>query len=123
MGVSQLPGAGPPRAPAGLGTAGRRFWRSVVSSYGLRPDDLVVLEDCCRTIDVIQRLDEERNGALFAAGSTGQLVIHPALAERRRQSQLLARLTRQLKLPDDDAETAKIAESVKMRRVVGARYK
>lgn len=91
----------PPRGLLGAGTA---LWLAVTESHGLRADELLVLESACRTADTIGRLDEALDGApLTVAGSMGQLREHPLLSEVRQQRAALARLLRQLELPNPQA--------------------
>lgn len=90
-----------PRIPTGLGRRGRALWRSVVETYELRADELVVLEEAARTLDTCARLDAELATApTMIPGSTGQARPHPLLAELRGHRQVLAQLLRQLGLAD-----------------------
>jgi hypothetical protein len=92
------------RAPSGLRGPGRALWRQVAADYELRPDEMVLLEQCCRSADLITRMESEAAAAgLTSAGSKGQPVINPVLAELRLQKIALARLMFQLGLPDADA--------------------
>jgi hypothetical protein len=91
------------KAPSRLGKAGRALWRAVADPavYELRPDELVVLEQCCRSADLIERMETEAVAAgLTTTGSMGQLVINPVVIELRQQKIALARLLFQLGLPD-----------------------
>lgn len=91
-------------APKGLQKPARGLWRSVLKAYNLRPDELVLLESACWTLDFVARLDAELVDApLTVRGSMGQERENPLLSERRQQSAHLARLMAQLKLPDLDA--------------------
>ena len=89
--------------PKGLAVGGRRCWKQVVSAYKLRPDELILLENACRTIDRIAELDAAMVGEpLVTKGSMGQVREHPLLAEARMQRALLRQTFAQLKLPDVD---------------------
>ena len=55
-----------PKAPAGLGAAGRRFWSAVVEEYELGPAQLEVLRVTCECRD---RLEEAR-AEIKSAGRT-----------------------------------------------------
>lgn len=91
-------------APAGLGPAGAALWSDITSGYGLRADELRVLEAACRQADLIVVLDEGLVGAdLLVRGSQGQMVINPIISEVRQHRAALARLLAQLKLPDEDS--------------------
>ena len=94
----------PPAPPRGLGQAGRSLWREVVGAYALRTDERIVLGEACRVLDTARRLERELLGApVMITGSAGQDRAHPLLAELRGTRDLLARLLRQLDLPDLDA--------------------
>jgi ABC-type hemin transport system ATPase subunit len=114
-----------PRMPAGFGPRGRAFWRSVVTDFALRADEVLVLEHAARTVDVLARIDEALADApLTVKGSMGQLVEHPLMSEGRAQRAALARLLAQLKLPDSDARAVVTAgqRSVAARAAVMERW-
>lgn len=93
----------PHPAPAGLDKPGLALWCEVLQGYGLRVDELRLLEEACRTVDVLARLvDALQDAPLTVAGSMGQMREHPLLAEARQQRIVLARLLAQLKLPEED---------------------
>ena len=94
------------RPPAGLGKAGASIWRSVTARYELREDELLTLEDACRTSDMLSALESawaDDGSPMTTKGSMGQLVIHPLIGEIRAQRAARNALWRQLKLPDDGA--------------------
>ena len=93
------------RAPAGLGKAGRAQWSSIAGAYKLRPDEFSVLEDVCRTTDMLTALTEawvEDGSPMTTSGSMGQLVIHPLIPEIDKHRKSRAGFFRQLHLPDGD---------------------
>lgn len=95
-------------APAGLSNRANKRWNDVVTRWDLRPDELRVLEDACREMDLVDALEElVGSEGLTATGSMGQVVIHPAVQEVRQHRSILASLLRSLKLPDEVAESAK----------------
>lgn len=109
-----------PKRPAGLGTAGARFWRAVTTENDLRPDEVVLLEAACRTIDTVAQLDEAmRDEPLTVRGSAGQLREHPLLSEARQQRLALSRLLRQLALPEPE-EVAEVRDAVRARKARAA---
>jgi hypothetical protein len=113
------------RAPSGLGKAGRALWLAVADPavYELRPDELVLLEQCCRSADLITRLEAEAaTAALTTTGSTGQLVVNPVFAELRLQKIALARLLFQLGLPDEAGDDLARARSVLARKAAIAKW-
>ena len=91
-----------PKPPTGMDKAGAAFWRDVLAKYELRVDEQRILEDACRERDLIARMESDLAGAdLMVAGSMGQQVLHPLVAELRQHRATFASLMRQLKLPDD----------------------
>lgn len=93
-----------PRAPAGLGTRGRKYWKSIIDSYQLTGSELELLTEACRTMDNLDALAASvaRDG-VTTAGSAGQTVVHPAVTEARGQRLALHRLISALGLPAEDA--------------------
>jgi len=95
-----------PKAPVGLGKAGKAQWSKIAGKYKLRPDEITVLEDVCRTADMITLLTESWVAAgspMTTKGSMGQLVIHPLIAEMDKHRKSRAGFLKQLALPDGDA--------------------
>lgn len=93
----------PAAVPDGMGPGGSVLWMLIAKAYELRPDELVTLEDACRTTDMIDSLAAawaEDGRPMTAKGSTGQLIIHPLIGELRTQRMARNALWRQLKLPD-----------------------
>lgn len=97
-----------PRAPTGLGTAGRALWRDVHGAYDLDPQDARVLREACRTLDEIRRVETVLDAApsLVTRGSQGQDVGHPLLGELRSHRATYDKLMRTLALPDALGNTA-----------------
>ena len=99
---------GAPKAPRGLGTAGRRLWRGTLgdreggSRLELRADELALFTELCRLVDDAEALRAELEGEpLTVAGSQGQPVGHPLRAELHRTLASMDRLARTLAIPDD----------------------
>jgi len=95
-----------PKAPVGLGKAGKAQWSAIAGHYKLRPDEFTVLEDVCRTADMITLLTEawtDADSPMTTKGSMGQLVIHPLIAEMDKRRKSRAAFLKQLALPDGDA--------------------
>ncbi len=86
----------PPSALASRGR-GRRFWRAVLVENELRADEVELLAECCRMLDLLDNLR--------AAGSP--LVVdgkmHPAIVETRQVRMELRRTLAQLCFPDPEA--------------------
>jgi hypothetical protein len=92
--------------PAKLDPSGANLWVKIDAKYDLRPDELSLLEASCRETDLISRLQRVLDEAddLMVKGSTGQMVVHPAVAEIRQHRATLATLWRALKLPDENGQ-------------------
>jgi hypothetical protein len=101
-----------PKAPKGLKTAGRRFWREIHSVYEFPfgPEMHMLVEEAARTADVVAQLQDIVDNAdtLRTHGSRGQDVAIPELGELRAYRAQFAALIKQLDLPpppdDDDDE-------------------
>lgn len=79
---------------------GRRLWREILSRYDPAPREVVMLHELTRSLD---RIDEFRAiidvDGLVVAGSRGQSVAHPLLAEERAHRLIVDRIAKQLDLP------------------------
>jgi hypothetical protein len=90
----------PPRAPAGLGAAGRELWRDVLGAYLLTPAEHQVLIALCHAVDQLAKLNAELVSApLTVKGSRGQQVPNPLLHEARMHNKTVETLQRALCLP------------------------
>lgn len=93
----------PPKAPAGLGAAGRKLWREVLADFALPPDGQALLVQACRTVDELEQLREAiADAEVMTTGSQGQPVASPLFAEARAHRATLAKLISQLALPDEE---------------------
>lgn len=92
--------------PKSLGAAGKSLWSSVTKKYDLRADELVTLEAACRASDRVVAMESERAGEIMTAGSMGQPIVHPLIAEVRAHEAQIASLLAKLKLPDESADAA-----------------
>lgn len=110
-------------APDGLGERALRLWAGVTTAYDLRVDDVIVLEDACREIDLIDRLEDDMPTSGFTVkGGYGSTLINPVIPELRQHRALLAKLLGQLKLPDDPGTGATEDASTAARRAANARW-
>lgn len=84
---------------------GARFWSAAVGEYRLRCDELELLAEACRLLDLQDRLREavEADG-IMVSGSRGQLAVNPALTELRQVRHQTRLHLSALKLPDPDVE-------------------
>lgn len=116
----------PQRPPRGLGAAGRRLWRSYVTEYKLRPDELQHLASACRSFDELIRIEDELAAApsLTTAGSKGQPRPHPLLEEARRHRATILALLTPITLSDDDLdERRSLSKTRSARELALARWK
>jgi phage terminase small subunit len=111
-----------PRAPSNLGAKAQKFWRDAVATYTFRLDELVNLEQACREIDLIDRLEEQlaKSKSLIVSGSQGQKVAHPHVAEIRQHRNTLATLLKGLGMVDAQVEAAH--RSAQARAAANARW-
>lgn len=87
------------RAPRNLGAAGQRFWKRVMDDYELSPAEEAVLNEACRIMDLLDRLEDEAAGQPLTEQSPQGRVVNPILREARMQRQTLDRLVRSLGIP------------------------
>lgn len=112
------------KPPANLGAKARSVWTRTTKDFDLRADELRLLEDACREIDLVDRLDRAlRDGDLMVQGSMGQQVTNPLLQEIRQHRLALARLFNQLHLPDDDTEESPARASAAARDLANRRHR
>ncbi len=107
-----------PKAPKGLGQAGRELWTSVLRDYWMDGEShkLAILEQAAKVCDRIAEQEAAMQGEpLTVKGSKFQPVIHPLVAEARSQRGLLASLLKSLQLPDGDDDEAQREEAKKTR--------
>lgn len=89
--------------PKGLKVRGRKLWRELHVKYEFDMQEADLVLETCRTLDVIDSLAAEvATAGVMVAGSQGQLVLNPAIAELRQTQASFARLVTSLNL--DSAE-------------------
>lgn len=89
--------------PPGLGERGGKFWSELHESLEFEPHESALVLEACRTLDRIEALEHLLVGGLASTGSTGQTVVHPAVAELRQQQAGFARLMAAVNMPADVA--------------------
>lgn len=110
--------------PPGLGPQGSCLWREISGGFELRVDELRVLEDACREVDLIERLEDAlRDAPLVVTGSQGQPVASPLVQELRQHRSLVARLLAALKLPDEDEQADVRERSAQARHAAVVRWR
>ncbi|NHU43379.1 hypothetical protein [Rhodococcus sp. A14] len=95
-----------PRAPTGLLARGKQLWRELHTVYDFAdaPEKQAILEEACRTADVVKRLQTIVDAAdeIRVRGSQGQPVSMPELQELRQYRALMVQLLKALGCPDDE---------------------
>jgi hypothetical protein len=92
-------------APEGLSGRALALWEEIGESgdFTLRIDEYYVLENACRELDIIDRMEGRQRGEdLLGTGSQGQPVAAPLLAELRQHRAFFNQCMKQLALPDLD---------------------
>ena len=118
----------PPAPPGGLSEHGTALWESIVGieDLELRADELEILSQACAMRDQIDRLQAVADsGPVEVPGSRGQVVIAPAIQELRHSRAELARLLRQLAIPDpadEDGDWDGLSASQRARKAAGKRW-
>ena len=91
------------KAPKGLREAGTAVWNSIYEglpdNWELDEREAAVLELACRQADVVADLEAAVTDGVMAKGSTGQVVVHPAIIEARQGRLAINRLLGQIVLP------------------------
>jgi len=95
-----------PRPPRGLFARGKQLWRELHEVYDFAdaPERRAILEEACRTADVVKRLQTIVDAAdeIRVRGSQGQPVAMPELLELRQYRALMVQLLKALGCPDDE---------------------
>jgi hypothetical protein len=108
--------------PSGLGAKSRKVWRGITDEYDLGPHELRMLEDACREMDLVDRIEKElAAGDLVVEGSQRQPVASPLAQEVRQHRAVIARLFAALRLPEDEGATA--SRSAAARKLAQQRWR
>lgn len=113
------------RTPTKLGRKARRTWLAMIDEYDLGPHELRILEDACREIDLIDRMEAELQDPdfeLVVRGSMGQPVSSPIVQEIRQHRAVIARLFQALKLPEAEGDTGEASASASARDLANKRW-
>lgn len=90
-----------PTTPRGLKGRGGKVWRELHELFEFDAHEVPLVLEACR---VVTRIDELGAAVVehgvMVRGSTGQLVVNPAIAEQRQQQLALSRLLKQLGLDE-----------------------
>lgn len=109
--------------PSGLGERGAAFWSDVMAVYELGMDEVQILTEVCRALDLCNEMQAaiERDG-VTVKGSEGQPRVHPAVSQLNSTRTLVGRLLAQLGLPDEDGQTIASPARVRAVRAAGERW-
>jgi hypothetical protein len=99
------------------GERARAFYDAALADYVLTDSELLLLAQVCKSLDVIDGLNAAiaRDG-LTVEGASGQVRVHPAVAEVRSTGLAVARLLAQLGLPDEAGAKLPTALSLRSQR-------
>ncbi len=103
------------RAPPDLVARGRgrKFWREVVAEFELGPDDVELLAETCRQLDLVDLLREAIGTDVLVSTGEGGRKVHPAMIELRQVRIELRRSIAALGLPaPDDAGAVELPPEV-----------
>jgi hypothetical protein len=94
------------KQPEGLQECGLTLWNDITEAYELAPQELLLLEQACRTADLTTTLMRtvEDEGELILSNRYQEPRVHPALVELRNQRILLARILVVLRIPLGETE-------------------
>lgn len=103
-----------PAAPAGLAESGRALWAAAFAAvdpdWELDERDQALLERACRLADTEHELEAAiTEHGTMTTGSTGQLVVNPAVAELRQTHAAVARLLGQIEIAPPKATTGHLS--------------
>ena len=106
-------------------SAGERLRDTVLGEFELEPDRAALLDQAAAVVDRIVELERRADtDGLVQQGSTGQPIVHPAVAEARQQRALLQKLLAAVGLPaaDDGSSWDGVAASTRARRAALTRW-
>lgn len=93
------------KTPAGLGSSGRRLFRSVADEWELDVHEQLLLLQAARCADRLDELaDAQKGQPLTTQNARGEDVTSPLIVESRQQSLALARLLASLRLPSGETD-------------------
>lgn len=113
-----------PPVPRHLGEYGTKLWLDCAPpKYTMRPDELRLLTECCREVDIIDRLEDAlRDDDLMVAGQgLRNMVVNPLVSELRQHRATLTTMFRALQLPDSSSGVAQKRQLVSEQNTKAAR--
>ncbi|MPZ13770.1 MAG: hypothetical protein GEU73_05000 [Chloroflexi bacterium] len=113
-----------PAAPAKLGSKAKKIWAEITTTYDLRSDEKRVLEDACREVDLVERMEKDlEKGSLIVAGSMGQPVVNELVKEIRQHRKTYQSLMMSLRLPEEDGGAGAAGRSSAARTLAQQRWR
>ena len=110
--------------PVILRTRGKALWIELQEKFEFDPQDVQLLLETCRTLDVIDSLSQSMDtDGVMIVGSQGQMVLNSAVAELRQQQAAFARLVGHLNLLDVELGQAISARSRAAKTAGQARWR
>lgn len=94
----------PPTPPTELRASGRTLWKTVMRDFALEDHERMLLRECCRTADSLDRLQTLLDSEGYMSQTSQGPRVHPALVELRQQRITLARLMTALRIPTGEEE-------------------
>ena len=93
------------KMPPGLGSSGKKLWRSIVDHFEIEEHEALLLLEACRVADRLDALAVAQRGQpLTTTNAKGDEVASPYLVESRLQAIVLSRLIASLRLPTGEGE-------------------
>ena len=92
--------------PTGLTGNALKLWTDTTAKFELETHELVILEQACRELKLIDQLQENidaLDGDVMTVGSRGQEVINEQVSEIRQHRAKFEQSIRALQLPADDS--------------------
>jgi hypothetical protein len=113
---------GAPDPPDGLAERGHAFWCAITGQWELRADELELLREIVRTVDMVETLAAvvAREGPTVMVANS--LKTHPSMVELRQQRHLLGRMLGQLALVDEDGSVLPSPLSARGRKAAQTRW-
>lgn len=109
--------------PQGLGPRGAAFWTDVTGTWEVDRDERELLAEACRSLDQLDALQAALDSdGVMVTGSTGQLRVHPAIAQINATRATLGRLLAQIGLPDEQDEALPSMASLRARKAAETRW-
>ena len=87
-----------PKAPNGLNSPGKRFWKKVLSEYDLQEShDLERLAMACKCLDDLAEAEKRvKSDGMFVTNRYGNLVEHPGIKLVKDSRTLFIKIIREM---------------------------